>query len=156
MFPASVSLLSADAFSRGENRSPTQLVRLFVCYTLHHGPSDTAISVAVVGEGADVQDKSCNRAMTAAEKVALRQAFLLASGDDDPDNHASEPLTDFAPGKGEPPAKFDAAIKAIKEAATQERLDTLMESARTRQWTQEQYDLIRAEANIKFDTFAAF
>lgn len=53
-----------------------------------HGPSDTTIYAAAIGEGADTGDKSANKAMTALYKYALRQTFCIETGDD-PDNSPS-------------------------------------------------------------------
>ena len=54
-----------------------------------HAPSETSISVEVVGEGSDSGDKASNKAMTAAMKYALRQTFLIETGDD-PDSERPE------------------------------------------------------------------
>ena len=54
-----------------------------------HAPSNTHIDVAAMGEGADVGDKSANKAATGLLKYALRQTFLIETGDD-PDEHNSE------------------------------------------------------------------
>ena len=53
-----------------------------------HAASDTYIEVQAVGEGADVGDKSANKASTGLLKYALRQTFLIETGDD-PDNTPS-------------------------------------------------------------------
>ena len=55
---------------------------------LAHAPSGTHVDVQALGEGADVGDKSANKAMTGALKYALRQTFALETGDD-PDATAS-------------------------------------------------------------------
>lgn len=47
-----------------------------------HVPSKTHIQVAAIGEGVDTGDKSAYRAATGALKYALRQPFLIATGDD--------------------------------------------------------------------------
>ena len=47
-----------------------------------HAPSDTHIDVYAQGEGADIGDKSSNKAMTGLLKYALRQTFLIETGDD--------------------------------------------------------------------------
>jgi hypothetical protein len=153
MYPSKVEMLSRETYSRGDGKAPMQLVRLAVTYTLCHA-GNTFCEVGVVGEGADIGDKSCNKAMTAALKVALRQAFLLECGDSDPDHTESKPL--FSPGKGEPPAKFDAAIKAIDAALDEPRVRTLMDAAKQRDWDADQWDLLCSAANIKLDSFDAF
>lgn len=51
--------------------------------------SGTSISVEAYGEGSDSGDKSVNKAMTDLYKYALRQTFMIETGDD-PDKDASE------------------------------------------------------------------
>lgn len=51
--------------------------------------SGTSISVEAYGEGSDSGDKSVNKAMTDLYKYALRQTFMIETGDD-PDRDASE------------------------------------------------------------------
>lgn len=53
-----------------------------------HAPSQTFIDVVAVGEGSDTGDKSQNKALTGAYKYSLRQAFMIATGDD-PDSESS-------------------------------------------------------------------
>ena len=55
----------------------------------HHVGSGTEIKVEAAGEGADTGDKSSNKAMTGAYKYALRQTFLIETGDD-PDQFSSD------------------------------------------------------------------
>jgi len=50
----------------------------------------TFIDVNSYGEGADTGDKSVNKAMTDMYKYALRQTFMIETGDD-PDKEAPEP-----------------------------------------------------------------
>jgi hypothetical protein len=66
-----------------------QSTRLLAQVRFHHAPSDTYIDAFAVGEGADVGDKSANKAATAAYKYCLRQTFCIETGDD-PDNTASD------------------------------------------------------------------
>lgn len=57
-----------------------------------HAPSETFVDVQSLGEGADAGDKSGNKAATCAYKYALRQTFLIETGDD-PDNDQPAPKT---------------------------------------------------------------
>lgn len=66
-----------------------QSTRLLACVRFHHAPSGTFIDTYAVGEGADVGDKSANKAATGAYKYCLRQTFCIETGDD-PDNTASD------------------------------------------------------------------
>lgn len=54
-----------------------------------HPASETFRDVHAIGEGADPGDKSGNKAATGLLKYALRQTFLIETGDD-PDTSASE------------------------------------------------------------------
>lgn len=65
-------------------------VSLTVTVTFTHALSMTSIVVESRGEGADVGDKATPKAMTAAYKYALRQTFVIETGDD-PDKEASVP-----------------------------------------------------------------
>lgn len=51
-------------------------------YTFRHVPSNTEIKVQVIGEGVDSGDKASYKAMTGALKYALRQTFLIETGDE--------------------------------------------------------------------------
>lgn len=57
-------------------------------YKFQHALSDTHILVEAFGEGMDSGDKALNKAMTGANKYALRQAFMIETGDD-PDKYPS-------------------------------------------------------------------
>lgn len=61
-----------------------------VGYRFTHAPSGTSILVPAFGEGMDSGDKALNKAMTGANKYALRQTFMIETGDD-PDKYASHP-----------------------------------------------------------------
>lgn len=63
--------------------------RILATVRFTHAPSQTFIDVMATGEGADVGDKSCNKAMTSAYKYAMRQTFCIETGDD-PDEHPSD------------------------------------------------------------------
>ena len=51
-----------------------------------HAPSQTHIDVEVRGEGNDSLDKASYKAATGALKYAIRQAFLIETGDDPDDS----------------------------------------------------------------------
>lgn len=52
-----------------------------------HAPSGTSILVTARGEGADNGDKATNKAATGAYKYALRQTFMIETGDDPDETH---------------------------------------------------------------------
>lgn len=62
----------------------------------NHPESGTFIDVHAMGEGADVGDKAGNKAATGLLKYALRQTFLIETGDD-PDQHSSKDQERLAP-----------------------------------------------------------
>lgn len=64
------------------------LVLLTMQYTFVYAGTGESITVEVMGSGSDVGDKASNKALTAAFKYALRQAFMIETGDD-PDQQAS-------------------------------------------------------------------
>ena len=83
-----------------------------------HAPTDTFIDVHAVGEGMDTGDKSANKASTGLLKYALRQTFLIETGDD-PDAFSSEeqerPRAQDFPGLPNP-------IKKVAEPLTAEKV----------------------------------
>lgn len=134
-----------------------RLVMLKVRYELYHVPSETSLLVIVPGEGADFSDKACNKALAAAEKLAVLQAFYIERGNDDPDKYPSLPPEDpFVAGKGESAECEAKALDAMLKAPDIETLDKYMEAARKRAWTQEQFDRIRAAANSQFNALQGF
>lgn len=62
-------------------------------YRFNHAISTTGIEVVSLGEGKDSGDKAIPKALTGAYKYALRQTFMLETGDD-PDKVSSEELVD--------------------------------------------------------------
>lgn len=78
---------------------PSRTVRVVSTYRLAH-ESGEHIDIQVAGEGQDKGDKATAKAMTIALKYALRQSFLIETGDD-PD--MSRPEADYPPrGKDAP------------------------------------------------------
>src|SRR5512139_1318024 len=69
--------------------APMNRTRLMSTVRFYHAPSGSFIDVTAPGEGADSGDKSGNKANTCAYKYALRQTFVIETGDD-PDEETSE------------------------------------------------------------------
>jgi hypothetical protein len=84
-----VQELHQDQYTTSNNKTMNRTVVVMV-YRFAHAPTGSFIDVPVSGEGADVGDKSANKALTGAYKYALRQALLIETGDD-PDKFPSEP-----------------------------------------------------------------
>ncbi len=84
---ASISALHEILEGKYGNR-PSRTVRATVTYRLLH-TSGESIDLQVCGEGQDQGDKATPKAMTIALKYALRQLFLIETGDD-PDRERPE------------------------------------------------------------------
>lgn len=65
-----------------------------VRYTFTSLVDGSTVAVVVVGEAMDVGDKAFSKAQSVAWRVALIQAFALATGDVDPDHSVYERTTD--------------------------------------------------------------
>lgn len=83
-----VTNLTLETYETSSGTVMNRAVGVF-SFTFTHAPSGTSVTVSALGEGADVGDKACNKAMTGAYKYALRQTFVIETGDD-PDYQASE------------------------------------------------------------------
>lgn len=82
---------------KGKGQRYTDLV---VTYRVAHADSDQTLTVQSVGTGLDGEDKGGYKALTGALKYALRQTFLLPTGDDpEKDEDAPEPQRRRAPPK---------------------------------------------------------
>lgn len=86
-------VLKAEHYPRGKSHVAILHVEYIV-----RGPAGDVMepSIIVVGEGADVSDKGTNKAMTAAKKYALIQAFEIAS-DNVADSDRTSPDTQSSP-----------------------------------------------------------
>lgn len=100
------------------------IVRAIFTYQFTHSPSGTFVLVKTIGEAGDWGDKACNKAMTIAEKYAIRQFLLIETGDD-PDvvahNRAAE-NSDWV----------QAAVKRIENTKDEPALDALVVKMRGR------------------------
>lgn len=88
IYPSGIAALNDDTYTTSGGSTMNSRIGRFR-FSMCHAPSDTSIDIEVLGEGADIGDKASNKAMTAALKYALRQTFLISTGDD-PDNTPSE------------------------------------------------------------------
>ena len=86
--PGQVYEMRQDTYTTSKGSVMNRTV-VIMSYRFAHAESGTFIDTTVVGEGADVGDKSANKALTGAYKYALRQTLLIETGDD-PDNFQSE------------------------------------------------------------------
>lgn len=154
--PSSYRLLHNEAYVTTNNKSMNRVVAA-ATFVLSHVDSDQTEEIDTLGEGADNGDKSCNKAMTAALKYALKQAFLIPT-EDDPDKNPSDNQERGRRGQssgggrqssggrqsggGDKPAeggrqqswdqKLQAALDAVGKATSEKRVDTLVAEAKKR------------------------
>lgn len=124
MIPTKTTLMaSADYTSKtGGHMARTLIERTWI---LRHADSKEEIQVSAIGDGADMGDKGGYKAMTGALKYALRQTFLIKTGDD-PDEVPSEAMQRKKQIKRD--ASFSKAEEAVRGAATREKLLRYRES----------------------------
>lgn len=113
--PVDVEIVSESEYLAGRNQTRMGLLLAKVVYKFSaHGEEQL---VTVLAEASDMGDKRGPKLMTIALKYALRQFFLLETGED-PDevvNHRSAPNVDT----------FRRALSAINSATDGERLSKL-------------------------------
>lgn len=95
-------------------------------FTLTHAESGQTEVIQALGEGADSGDKATSKAMTSALKYALRQAFLIETGDD-PDETPSEQQE-----RARPQQKQAAKSNAVRPS--NDELKSLMRSRGWASW----------------------
>lgn len=88
MYVKSIEDIAHDTYTTAKG-SVMNSTTLRATISFVHAPSQTSIDVVALGEGADSGDKSSNKALTGAFKYALRQTFVIETGDD-PDREPSE------------------------------------------------------------------
>lgn len=111
MVEAGLALVPNRVKSTREPAAPTQkgkaqwLTHVEVEYLLIHS-SGAQITIAALGCGIDGEDKGTYKAMTGALKYALRQLFLIPTGDDaeQPNDHERGPFREEGrqPGDDQP------------------------------------------------------
>lgn len=109
------------------NDKKMQLVRIAVTFALRVAlldGTDACESIMSLGEASDTMDKAVNKAMTDALKYALRQAFLIETGDD-PDRHASQDVVAVGQGEKLRRESIPKFIGGIAVAESHETLDKL-------------------------------
>jgi hypothetical protein len=109
-----------DTFTK--NSKLWRIYRAEFRFEISHPDSDTSILVSVPGEGADNGDKASNKAATGAVKYALRQTFLIETGDD-PDNTSSDEIS------GDEHNTVTKAEDSKEKATTPKTDDTAMQKA---------------------------
>jgi hypothetical protein len=86
--PGAVDIIDASVVVAGVAGQEKKTYRVVAKYTwvYTHVPSNTHMQVEVIGEGVDTGDKAAYKAATGALKYALRQPFLIETGDE-PEAH---------------------------------------------------------------------
>lgn len=113
VIPAGVHLLSYGGYrltdANGNQKKTNRIVGVYKFDFTHE--SGTSVSVEVVGEGVDTGDKASYKAATGALKYALRQTFLIETGDE-PEAH------DVPEAKGVANPPTSGAVTAQREFGT--------------------------------------
>lgn len=93
--PHRVQVVATDGYTTSKGTHMLRMVGIWE-YRLSH-ISGEEIYLSAIGEGSDSGDKASYKAATGAFKYALRQAFVIATGDDaekdspEPRSHAYKP-----------------------------------------------------------------
>lgn len=120
-----IAPIGAESVYEGQQESkrgrPMPHVRLKLTYRLSH-TSGESIDLQTIGEAVDTSDKAANKAMTIGLKYAIRQFFLIETGDD-PDVVAHNRDADNADWVA-------TAVKKINACKTVTALDEQLERFR--------------------------
>ncbi len=128
--PIDCLAVSKDPYPTKSGDSFMQHHVVRVTYRLTHAPSGTYEDVVVEGEASDVGDKSVPKALTQALKAFLRQAFLIETGDDDPDSFDSAQYEQGNLESGPTGSSFKRLKKAIQDAKSAAEVHSLLGHAR--------------------------
>lgn len=120
--PIAMDMLVNEVFPNSSGK-PQNRVMLRVTFRFTHAASGQTLDVQTCGEGIDNGDKATNKAMTGAMKYALRQAFVIETGND-PDETPSaqqERAPRAESQRGQAPLA-DRVADAIRTARTRDEL----------------------------------
>lgn len=79
--PVKMDIVKSESFTNSKKTLINHVI-VNVTYKMTHAASGESETIQALGESMDSGDKGCNKAMTAALKYCLMEAFLLESGDD--------------------------------------------------------------------------
>lgn len=116
---AGVEQIERETVLVGQKQSSQQRTTLLARVRFTHAPSGTFIESMATGEGMDSGDKSSNKAMTCALKYALRQTFLIETGDDPDDSRPELEGAQVAPAARQAPKPATPADDAVRDAKAQ-------------------------------------
>lgn len=88
MIQASIIELTVTEWDKSKNNATQRNARVVIrkLFRFTSLVDGSTLEIEAAGEGADNSDKAVNKAETGALKNALKQAFLLSTGEDDPDS----------------------------------------------------------------------
>lgn len=126
IFPAHYDFVESDTYPSTKD-TLMRRVSIKATFVIYHAPSNTSIEVQAFGEGTDSGDKALFKAMTGALKYALRQPFIIETGDD-PDNESSESQAETRKSNASTSKKKEPA-KSASKAPTAEFDSDMMNKA---------------------------
>jgi hypothetical protein len=115
MFPSGATNITSDIYHTTSGTAMNRVTGIFA-FTLAH-TSGESVTVTAIGEGADAGDKASYKAMTGAMKYALRQAFVIETGDDPDDTPSDDQHR--APAQTEKPAPAEKPAPQNPRPASQ-------------------------------------
>lgn len=124
--PTNCEQVHRESYKTEKGKS-MNLVVVRMSYTMIHAHSADRITIVSMGEGSDVGDKSTAKAITIAYKYALRQAFMLETGND-PDevpSSESERKSELDTISAEDYARCSAAEAKIDQSKDLEELESV-------------------------------
>jgi len=119
--PLDVAVVSESEYRTARTDTRMAHVRAVVTYRFVAGGGSEHEDVRVLAEAADSGDKSSSKLMTMAMKYALRQFFLIETGDD-PDTVAHQ-------RSNQRDAAFDRAVIEIQKAGDLQALEVVRTKA---------------------------
>lgn len=117
--PVNMEVLASEVFPNSSGKPQNRIV-LRVTFRFTHAPTGQTLDVVTCGEGIDNGDKATNKAMTGAMKYALRQAFVIETGND-PDDTPSH-TQERAPAKSDPHQLANDCAEAISRVKNRDEL----------------------------------
>jgi hypothetical protein len=117
LHPTGIEQLQSTEYTTSNNKQ-MQVVRAVVHLQMAHVSGET-MSLCVAAEASDSSDKATAKMMTSAYKYALRQFFVIETGDDGDDERHERELNKHP--------KFETAIKRITTSRDVEQLQSRMQ-----------------------------
>lgn len=99
--PSGCVLIAQEQYTTKSGAAMNRVI-VQVTFALTHADSGQTEAIQTLGEGSDSGDKATSKAMTSAFKYALRQAFLIETGDDPDTTPSYQQERDHQPAR--PPA----------------------------------------------------